>query len=167
LSFSSIKYYQLYSYQNQLLQKKEQVTQRFFLHDQQFIWGPDLKEDLGKLNSHYDTLPSEVKEKGIMSFAGYPPKDRDSLVSKIWDTSFPEWRKRDETNYAEKNIKHDKIIDHVKKIAESPVLSSEEADFDTSKADSILLKRKTRIKKGSWFLIPKDHERKKPNEKNN
>ena len=41
--------------------------------DQVFVSGRDLKADLAKLDAHYWALPADVKERGVMSFAHYPP----------------------------------------------------------------------------------------------
>ena len=44
----------------------------FFLReDQELITGTELKEDLVKLNSHYASLPPDIKARGIVSFAQY------------------------------------------------------------------------------------------------
>jgi hypothetical protein len=45
----------------------------FLRANQEFVWGPDLKEDLRRMNAHYLTLPETVRDQGIMNFAGAPP----------------------------------------------------------------------------------------------
>jgi hypothetical protein len=64
----------------------------FLRHDQHFVWGIDLKADLGKLNSHYLTLPGSEQEQGIMAFAHLPPKDGDFLTARIYDRFGEHWR---------------------------------------------------------------------------
>lgn len=130
----------------------------FLRSNQQFIWGPELKEGLDKINKHYLSLPDNEKEKGVMSFAGYPPKDGDFLISEIWDRHFPNWRERKEVDLSDKKIKHKELVAHLKKFAEALTLSPEEVDFDMSSTDSISMKRMVRKKKGSWFQVPKGLE---------
>ncbi len=48
--------------------------------DQIFVWGPDLKADLARLNDHYLALPLEIRQKGVMSFAHCPPKEGSFLI---------------------------------------------------------------------------------------
>src|SRR6266851_8144948 len=70
-------------------------TVPLFLTDEQaFIPGDELKADLAKLNEHYSALPPEVLERGIYSFAPYPPFDDNFLTSRLWDRFLPGWRKR-------------------------------------------------------------------------
>jgi len=128
----------------------------FLRKDQQFIWGPDLKHGLNEVNKYYLTFPEEVKEKGVMSFAGDPPKEGDYFITQIWDQHFPNWRKRNDVDLTDKNIKHDELLAHVKKFDEAPTLNPDEVDFDVSSADSLTVKRKIRKRKGSWYQVPKD-----------
>lgn len=128
----------------------------FLRQDQQFIWGPELKSGLKKINEYYLGYPEAQKEKGVMSFAGCPPKEGDFLISEIWDRHFPGWRKQKEIDLTDKNIKHDKLVEHLKRFTQAPTLSQKEVDFDVSNADSLSIKRMVRKKKGSWFQIPKD-----------
>ena len=130
----------------------------FLRQDQQYILGPDLKSGLNMINEHYQKYPEELKEKGLMSFAQYPPKEGEFLISEIWDRHLPNWRKRKEFDLTNKNIKHDKLLEHVKKFTTASTLSPEEVDFDVTKADSLSLKRLISKKRGSWFQIPKDME---------
>ena len=64
----------------------------FMNEDQAFVKGDDLKEDLACLDEYYSTFPAEVQEKGIISFAPYPPVEGNYLTSKLWDRFLPEWR---------------------------------------------------------------------------
>ena len=57
----------------------------FFLRENQtYVSGTELKADLANLDRHYDALPDDVKKRGVMSFAFYPP-DEPFLVTQLWD----------------------------------------------------------------------------------
>lgn len=130
----------------------------FLRNNQQFFWGPELKECLREINEHYGQLSDEEKEKGVMSFASDPPKEGDFLITKIWDSYFPSWKERKEVDLTDKNIKHDELLAHLKKFQDAPTLSKDEVDFEYSDVDSISLKRMVKKRKGSWFQVPKDLE---------
>jgi hypothetical protein len=73
----------------------------FLRSDQAFAWGADLKTDLKKLNEYFLALPIEVRDKGIMSFAGAPPEDLNSMTARLWDQLMPNWRKRKKSAQSE------------------------------------------------------------------
>jgi hypothetical protein len=41
------------------------ITPLFLRNDQEFLWAPDLKADLSRLDAHYAALPEEVKAQGV------------------------------------------------------------------------------------------------------
>ena len=128
----------------------------FLRHDQQFIWGPELKDDLTKINSLYLSLSEAERERGVMSFAGYPPKEGDFLVSRIWDRHFQNWRGRKHVDISETKIDNSKLVEEINKMKVAPALLPEEVDFDPSSPESVTLQRVVRRKKGSWYQVPKD-----------
>jgi hypothetical protein len=128
----------------------------FLRNRQQFIWGTDLKSGLKELNAHYSALPTVEQDKGISSFAVYPPKDGDFLVSRIWDFHFPDWRSLGEIDVSGPEIKHKELSAMVRRTAEAPAIPFDELDFDPAEADSMTIERRVQKKKGSWFQIPKN-----------
>ena len=130
----------------------------FLRSDQQYIWGPDLKTDLKKLNEYYMGFSEEQKEKGIMFFSSYPPKEGSFMVPRIYDWHFRGWREQKDVDLSDKKIKQDDLVAHLKKFTDAPTLKPDEVDFDCSDADSIAVTRVVRKKKGSWFQVPKDLE---------
>lgn len=133
----------------------------FLRQDQQFIWGPDLKEGLNAINQHYSQLPESEKARGVMSF-GFPPKEGDFLISKIWDYHFRTWRNKQEIDLSDPKIKHEEIAKHISKFTKAPVLAPEEIDFDQTDTDSLTLERSVRRKKGSWLQVSNDIPDAKP-----
>ena len=43
--------------------------------NQEFVWGPDLKEGLHEVDEHYLTYPEKVREEGLLRFASHPPAE--------------------------------------------------------------------------------------------
>lgn len=82
----------------------------FLRSDQEFVWGPELKQDLAKLNQHYADLPDSTKERGIMSFASTPPREGDFQVAHPWDRHLPKWRKRKENRSHKESLDGSKLL---------------------------------------------------------
>lgn len=130
----------------------------FLRENQQFLWGPEIKKGLKEVNSHFSGYPDEEKEKGIMSFAGTPPKEGDFILSKLWDCFFPGWRDKEEIKLADSKIRDDKLVDQINKLKDAPTLPDRKVDFDISNPDSVTVQRKVKKRKGSWYQVPKDLE---------
>ncbi len=128
----------------------------FLRSDQEFVWGQDLKEDLGRLNSYYSQLPDSTKDKGVMSFAGDPPEQDTFLITRLWDRHLPKWREMKQEKPSGKPADNSKLVQEINRMADAPALSPAEADFDPTSADAITVTRMVRKRKGSWYQIPKD-----------
>lgn len=131
-----------------------------FLRDGQvFVWGPDLKQDLANLNQHYSDLPEEVKELGVMRFAGTPPLEGGFLTTEIWNRIHPGWKPRP-VEREERVIKDPEreaaLVAKLRKLADAPPIAPEEVDFDPSDPESLTIERTIAKKKGRWWQIPKN-----------
>jgi len=124
----------------------------FLRDDQEFIWGPHLKEALKTLNARYSALPGEDRRKAVHQIAPTPPTEGDNLVTKLWDRHWPTWRAPGESSLETMNELGfwTKQLPAIKKIAKS--------DGDGplppgSPFDAIVYKRTVPRKKGSWHLV--------------
>jgi hypothetical protein len=95
------------------------VATLFIKDDQTFISGRSLKEDLRKLDNYYSRLPEDIKAKGIMKFAYYPPTDSAYLVTQLWDKHLPKWRESASRQSAvdvpiDKEVES-KLLEHMKR----------------------------------------------------
>ena len=70
-----------------------QVAPLFMNPAQQFVRGDDLKVDLKRLDDLYLQLPPETFERGLYTFAQFPPGDSSFLTNRLWDAYLPDWRK--------------------------------------------------------------------------
>ena len=128
----------------------------FLRKDQEFIWGPDLKEGLRQANTASSALPEIVKEKGVMSLGGPPASNTE--LTKIWDRHLPGWRGRtSQARGGEGNSQADELLlKQFRKEINAPHLSTDEVDFDPEDADFLSVERSVRRRKGSWWQVPKD-----------
>jgi hypothetical protein len=127
----------------------------FLNSDQVFIPADELKADLAKLDEHFSGLPDEVKLRGVMSFAHYPPVDGDFLVSRLWDQLMrPEWR--DHASYAppiQTAEEQAKIISELNEIADAPRME-DSGELSLESADAVMVKRSVPLCRDKWRMLP-------------
>jgi hypothetical protein len=128
----------------------------FIRADQEFVWGLMLKQDLSRINAHFDRLPLETKEKGIFACAPNPPTDCDSLVARLWDRFLRPWRDRQLEAPEVKPDTNATLIDELNSLTDAPDLPPEQVDFDVQNPDALALERLVRKRKGGWWQLPKD-----------
>ncbi len=127
----------------------------FLRADQQFIDGSQLKNGLQQINSYYlDTIPDEIKERGLAALANRPPKNDNFFVTEVWNKHFPDWQNDKKPNSL---IEPEKRNDaQAIKIANAHRSPHHKVDFNYQDPDAITIKRTTRKKKGSWYQLPYD-----------
>lgn len=133
----------------------ERCAPLFLRRDQGFVPGIQLKDDLDRLEKHFDTLPEAEKERGLYAFADKPPLEGDFLISRLWDRYLPNWRK------AGKPLKPDserdrRLVEYLKALEKAPDLRPSEIDFDHQNGNFVMLKKKLAKRRGKWWQLPKD-----------
>jgi len=127
----------------------------FMRSDQEFVWGLDLKADLRKIDDYYRKFPEEEKNKGIITFAPYPPESEEFMVSQLWEHHLHTNRRPTPTPPPPKDDAS-RIVKDLNQFSDAPSLRPEEIDFDISNPDAVMTKHLVPIKKGSWYILPKD-----------
>jgi hypothetical protein len=131
----------------------------FLSQDQVFITRQELKEDLARLDKHYSELPEDVKQRGVISFATYPPTKGEFLTSRLWDKLMrPDWR----DNATKPGIKMSKeeskkLVAEITKLAKSP--APPEAQFREKEPDAMIVEMAVPLRKGKWRLLPPEVEK--------
>lgn len=123
-----------------------------------FVWGPDLKSDLKKLNSHFEAIDEAEKERGLFHIAHHPPIDETYLTTRLWNELIPGWKKmtaaprpgKAETTSA---TELSRMVDRARR---APSATREDAIFDANAADFMTFERIVSRRKGSWYQLPKD-----------
>ena len=113
---------------NDKLHKK--TASLFLRDDQDFISGEELKQNLKALNNHFHQLPNEVRESNFAAFSQSLPESAGALILRL----------------VEKHKKNNPI--HV--IKEFNEINS------SSSVPTVIIKRKIKIKKGSWHQVSLD-----------
>ncbi len=141
----------------------------FFLRDNQvFILGSELKADLARLDSYYNkNIPDEVKKRGVIHFAFYPPTDGSFLVSKLWDKFMsPHWREHKVELTPQSDSEMSKaLLEEMRKFKEGAAPIPAEKRVHSDSVDHIILERRVYGQKGKWKRFPPEVLNRRKNEK--
>ena len=131
----------------------------FMREDQEFVWGVELKSDLGKLNRHYSTIfSSEDKERGVTKLIRKPPEDKEFMVTHLWKRHLPYSNLSGDSPADEKvPEKILSLIEESKKISGSS-FSDDALVSEVQNPDFVSFQRNLPKRKGSWWVLPKDFE---------
>ena len=135
----------------------------FLSQDQSFLNGSDLKADLKRLDNHYSSLSDDIKKRGIMSFASYPPLEGEYLVAQLWDKHLPMWRTHATENEQGINVKIDKetksqLVQQILQFKNQARPADPSTNIDSDSADNVIFERKVPVRVGKWRIIPPEAE---------
>jgi len=135
----------------------KRIAPLFLSTDQTFVSGSKLKADLKKLNEYYLSLPEEIRDMGPMRFAPYPPENQDTLTGRLYDKHLKPWRenaKKSKSSILKPLDPDKKLIKRLKqkKREQKPYTGP---PISSDKVESMTLKRRVPMKRGSWRMLPK------------
>jgi hypothetical protein len=132
-----------------------QVAPLFMYPAQQFVHGDDLKADLKRLHERYSELPLETREKGLYTFAQFPPDDNSFLTTRLWDAYLPDWRKASKNAVEVPERIKEALAELMRKYQEAAPASDAGAVTTKDLAFAQLTRRIMPLK-GDYFRIAKD-----------
>ena len=138
------------------------IAPLFMDREQMFIPGEEFKTDLKKIVEYYRKLPDEIKEKSVFAFAPNPPIEEITLVGKVYDKYMKGWRKNAK-KFGEIWEPSEEIKDLPKQLnaiqkEQTPYLGP---PVSSDEAKHITVSRLVPIKRGEWWILPKNIEEKK------
>jgi len=138
-------------------------TAPFFMKKgQKFLKGQDLKVGLKELDDYYSKLPEDVKQKGVMSFASYPPRDINTFVGELFNELGWSWQKDAEKKDKGTDLPPDEeLIKRFKDIEDNAQILKDQKSVTSDGADSVFFQRFSKVKKGKWHILPKGIEKTK------
>jgi hypothetical protein len=78
---------------------------------------------LKRLVAHYETLPEDVLNTGLIHFAAYPPDDTGFLITRLWDKYLPGWRSARDIPKPMRDPEEEKrILEEINRQTDSPEL---------------------------------------------
>ncbi len=136
------------------------MVKPFLREDQLFVWGPDLKNDLKRINDFYSSFPEEERKKGVMKLATRPPSDRDFLTTTLWNRWMPEAIYASVNHTPDNTDKNssDFSLDRLKAFIDGEVLPGSIPLPASEELKAMAVPRSIPIRKGSWYLLPKELE---------
>jgi hypothetical protein len=132
-----------------------QVAPLFMHPAQQFVHGDDLKADLKRLHERYSELPLETREKGLYTFAQFPPDDSSFLTTRLWDTYLPDWRK-DSKNVVEVPEEIKEALAELMRKYQGAAPAADAEAVGTEDLAFAQVTRRIKPLKGDYFRIAKD-----------
>jgi hypothetical protein len=137
----------------------------FLTPGQSYIEASEFKAGLREIDQHYDQLPDEIKQLGVLRFAHYPPSNLDNVVTRLWDKHMhPDWREIAAAHEGERGKPRDegtdrKTLADMKGRVESAVpVTRAETPLTGDKADYVIIRRQVPVKKGKWRMVSKEVE---------
>lgn len=128
----------------------------FMRSDQEFLWAPDLKADLARLNAYYLRLPEAERDRGLMQFAHMPPKSGDFLTARLYDRVASGWRYRDDEVKPSDPEAEKALVAELNAFIELTGVIPDPDGPDEPPYNSSALSRRIHKRKGSWWQLPKD-----------
>ena len=122
--------------------------------DQEFVWGPDLKEGLREVNEHYLTYPENVRDEGLLRFASRPPAEGEFAVSELWDRHAPRWRSQLRSQVGGDAEGMPGLEERVRRFKDATPVDSSAMGEDGP--EFVSLERRVKPVRGSWRQVPKD-----------
>jgi hypothetical protein len=140
------------------------MAPHFLGADQTFIWAPDLKDDLRRLDAHYSALPQETKKRGVIRFAGSPPKDGDFLTSRLWDRFLRRtWREPERPLSEAVQKQLHAMVGPTLDLHKAGARSGQSLPYQTGgkRPDHVTIKRQVHAQRGKWRILPPEVDAKK------
>ena len=125
----------------------------FLRPNQEFVWGADLKANLGQINEHYLKLPETTRAQGVISMTDDPPAIGNQTVRNLWARLLP---KRREASIEPDIERHRRppTPSEIMELAEAPEIITSSSDPASGKLDQVVTKRLVKERKGSWWQTP-------------
>ena len=125
----------------------------FLRPDQEFVWGPDLKMNLGQINRDYLKLPNAIAERGVYSLTDDPPAVGNQAVRKLWSRLLPKWSESG-SELSSESHRRGPTAREIRELAEAPEMVTSDAASLAGELDQAVIRRLVKKKKGSWYQLP-------------
>jgi hypothetical protein len=127
----------------------------FMREDQAFAWGIDVKSALKVTNDHFLQLPEPDRDRGIRKFAHASPAG--NLVSELWDRFMRKGYREEEPVETRSSEEEAALVARLKEFVQRPTLATGEVGSGDD-AEMMSIARTVRMRRGSWWQLPKDYK---------
>jgi hypothetical protein len=137
----------------------------FLTAEQSYVESDDFKAGLREIDDHQNQLPEEIKQLGVLQFAGWPPSGLENLVTRLWDKHMrPDWRETAAEQEAKRGKPRDEDADRttlaeMKRRTESAQpIPEAEVPASGDEADYAIIARQVPVRKGKWRMVSEEVE---------
>ncbi len=127
----------------------------FLSKEQDFVWAPDLKGDLTRINRELMATSELERQEGLAKLAPRPPGNPSHLTVALWQKHFPRSGESDSDMPPLSPEANQRLVDHLKSFTNAPtdpgIMGVPSGDLQ-----SVSIERLVPARKGSWWLIPKE-----------
>lgn len=127
----------------------------FLSKRQDFVWGPDLKTDIARINQELSSISEEERQIGLHKLAPRPPGDPNGVVASLWAKHAPNAKDSSEVPIPMAPEAERKLVEHLNSFAKAPT-APDVARLPPDDLESVTIERLVPAKKGAWWIIPKD-----------
>jgi hypothetical protein len=126
----------------------------FLKKQQDFVWAPELKGDLGRINRALMATSELERQVGLHKLAPSPPGNLPDLAVALWQKHTPFSGKADMGTPRMSPETERKLVEHLRSITRAST-DPEVAGIPSDELDNVAIERLVPARKGNWWLIPK------------
>jgi hypothetical protein len=137
----------------------------FLMPEQSYVRTDELKAGLREIDGYYNQLPDEIKQLGVLQFAGWPPSRLDNIVTQLWDKHMrSDWREIAAAQEAERGKPRDEeadrrtLADMRSRVESADPVTEAETPLSGDEADYVIIRRQVPVRKGKWRMVSKEVE---------
>jgi len=135
----------------------------FLRANQSLAWGPDLKRSLSETNAWFKNLPTETRDLGITAFADVPPSVPHNSIIELWDKHLvPNWRELHQRQPLSDPQKAKEVREAMDQLISASKTQKQPSATGVENPNAMILRRRIKTQKGSWFQIPKSLRERNP-----
>lgn len=137
----------------------------FLTSEQSYVDSDEFKAALREIDDHQSQLPEEVKELGVLQFAGWPPSGLENRVTRLWDKHMrPDWRevaaeqeaRRGEPRNGDRE--RTTLADMKDRVESAQPVLPAEVPASGDEADYAIIARQVPVRKGKWRMVSQEVE---------
>ena len=126
----------------------------FLRKEQDFVWAPELKEDLARMNRELMATSELERQVGLHKLAPRPLGDATDLTVALWRKHAPGSGESAAEQLPMSPEAERKLVEHLNSFANAPI-APDVAGVPSDELQSVSIERLVPARKGNWWLIPK------------
>jgi hypothetical protein len=137
----------------------------FLTSEHSCVDSDEFKAALREIDDYQSQLPEEIKQLGVLQFAGWPPSGLDNLVTRLWDKHMrADWREIAAEQEARRGKPRDEererttLADMKGRVESAQPVPDAEVPASGDEADYAIIARQVPVRKGKWRMVSQEVE---------